>query len=77
MVIKRKPKDWTHPEIKEGEIILINVKENERWGVPSFCSSTRRGKVAYTTNGVRIVEDMKPLFGKVKKSAKFRHIKHK
>ena len=65
-----------HPELKKGEIFLINVEKKERWGVPPFCSSTRRGKVAYNTRG-EVVSDMKPLFGKVKKSATFRHIKRK
>lgn len=57
---------WVHPEQKSGEILLLNVKDNEVWGVPSFCESIRRGNVAYTTNGKEIVLDMKPLFGKLK-----------
>lgn len=65
--------EWQHPELNKGEILLLNVKDNEKWGTPPFCSSTRRGEVAYTTNGKDIVSDMKPLFGKLKKNAKLRH----
>jgi len=67
-------KNWTHPELKEGEILLINVKDNEQWGTPLFCSSTRRGEVAYTTGGKEVVPSMKPLFATLKPKKK-KHVK--
>lgn len=59
--------EFRHPEIKEGEVLLINVLENEVWEAPPFCVSVRRGNVAYTSNGKRIVQNMQPLFGLLKK----------
>ncbi len=59
--------DFIHPELKDGEIFLLNVYTNEEFGVPKFCVSTRLGNVAYTTGGEEIVENAKPLFGLLKK----------
>lgn len=59
--------EFKHPEIKEGEVLLINVLKDEVWDAPPFCVSVRRGNVAYTTNGKRIVQNMQPLFGLLKK----------
>lgn len=58
---------FLHPEIKEGEVFLLNVKANENFSIPNFCSSIRYGSVAYTTDGENVVEGMKPLFGILKK----------
>lgn len=63
-----KSKVWKHPELKNGEILLINVKNGERFSKPSFVKSLRIGKVAYTTEGLDVVPEMKPLFGLLKKS---------
>ncbi len=60
---------FVHPEQKENEILLLNVKPDEPMFVhslPDWLSSVRLGEVAYATNGVYIVEDMKPLFGTLK-----------
>lgn len=57
---------FIHPEIKEGEIFLLNVKDAEVWNGHSACESVRRGTVAYSTTG-EIVEGYKPLFGILKK----------
>jgi hypothetical protein len=59
---------WIHPEQLPGEVLLINVKDNENWetNIPKFIQSVRRGNVAYTTGGKDIVPDMKPLFGILK-----------
>lgn len=67
--------DWTHPELKKEEILLINITEGEikagRWTTPpSFISELRIGEVAYTTGGVEIVQGYKPLFGVLKKVGK-------
>jgi hypothetical protein len=59
--------NFVHPELKAGEILLLNVKDNENFGVPPFCESVRRGEVAYITGGGEIVPNMKPLFGMLKK----------
>lgn len=63
---------WVHPEIKEGEIFIINVRDSEKFfsTPPEFCEYVRRGNVAYATGGKEIVNDMKPLFGKLKKLKK-------
>jgi len=58
--------EWVHPELKDGEVLLLNVKDSEDWGCPPFCHSVRRGEVAYTTGGKEIVKEMKPLFGLLK-----------
>lgn len=55
-----------HPEIQDGEIFLLNVKDSEIWNGHSACESVRRGTVAYSTTG-EIVEGYKPLFGTLKK----------
>lgn len=64
--------DFKHPELQDGEIFLLNVKDSENFGVPPFCESTRRGNVAYITGGGQVVPDMKPLFGKLKPVDKVR-----
>ena len=60
--------NWKHPELKEGEEFLINVRDNEDWetNLKKHYKSLRRGTVAYVTNGSEIVPDMKPLFGLIK-----------
>jgi hypothetical protein len=59
--------EWQHPELREGEILFINVKDAEDWSkVPSFLEYLRHGEIAYTTGGKEVVPDMKPLFGKLK-----------
>ena len=65
-------KPWTHPELKEGETLLINVRNSEDWenNLPSFIKSVRRGYVAYTTGGKEVVPNMKPLFGVLKANKK-------
>ncbi len=57
---------FKHPEQKDNEVFLINLKDGERWGKPSFMESIRIGKVAYTTWGESIVKNYKPLFGILK-----------
>lgn len=59
---------WKHPEQKDNEVLLINVKDEEDWEskLPGFIKSVRRGNVAYTTGGKEIVSNMKPLFGILK-----------
>lgn len=57
--------EYKHPEQQDGEVFLLNIKDNEDWGVPPFCESVRRGDTAYSTTG-EVVPDMKPLFGKLK-----------
>jgi hypothetical protein len=56
---------FKHPELKEGEEFLVNVKEGEDWekNLSKHFKSLRRGTVAYVTNGSEIVPDYKPLFG--------------
>jgi hypothetical protein len=56
---------FKHPELKEGEEFLLNVKEGEDWenGLQKHFKTLRRGTVAYVTNGSEIVPDYKPLFG--------------
>lgn len=56
---------FKHPELKEGEIFLINVKDGEGWeeSLSMHFKSLRRGEIAYVTNGSEIVPDYKPLFG--------------
>ena len=56
---------FKHPELKEGEQFLVNVKEGEDWesGLKKHFKSLRRGEIAYVTNGSEIVPDYKPLFG--------------
>lgn len=60
--------EWQHPELKENEVLLINVKDDEDWekNLPDWLVSVRRGEVAYTTGGKEVVKDMKPLFGLLK-----------
>jgi hypothetical protein len=58
--------NWKHPELQEGEIMLINIKQNEVWNKPDFMEYIRVGNIAYRTYGKGVVEDMKPLFGKLK-----------
>ena len=56
----------THPELKEGEIFLINIHENDppMEGIPSWLESTRKGTQAYTTIGKKLPQDQwHPLFG--------------
>ncbi len=57
---------FKHPEIKENEVLMINLskKEFETWSKskPSFVQSWRLGKVAYVTNGESIVSDLYPCF---------------
>ncbi len=62
---------FVHPELKEGEVFLINATqkelENGWWGKePDFIESLRIGNIAYTTGGTETVPEMKPLFGKLK-----------
>ena len=61
-------KDWKHPELKENEIFLINVRDKEDWEskLSKDYKSVRRGKVAYATGGKEIVPNMKPLFAVLK-----------
>ena len=56
---------FKHPELKEGEEFLLNVKDGEDWenGLQKHFKTLRRGNVAYVTNGSEIVPDYKPLFG--------------
>jgi hypothetical protein len=56
---------FKHPELKEGEVFLLNVKEGEDWekGLSMHFKTLRRGTIAYVTNGSEIVTGMKPLFG--------------
>ena len=56
---------FKHPELKEGEQFLVNVKEGEDWekNLSKHFKSLRRGNIAYVTNGSEIVPDYKPLFG--------------
>ena len=56
---------FKHPELKEGEEFLINVKDDEDWEskLSKHYKSLRRGTIAYVTNGSEIVPDYKPLFG--------------
>src|ERR1035437_1526919 len=56
---------FKHPELKEGEEFLVNVKKGEDWenGLSKHFKSLRRGNIAYVTNGSEIVTDRKPLFG--------------
>ena len=56
---------FKHPELKEGEQFLFNVKEGEDWekNLSKHFKTLRRGNVAYVTNGSEIVPDYKPLFG--------------
>ena len=58
-----------HPEQRENEIFLINVRDDENWEnkIPNWIESVRRGKIAYTTGQKDIVPNMKPLFGVLKK----------
>ena len=59
----------SHPELLfEDEIFLLNISsgENPNNFMPSKCSGTRVGKVAYDNRG-EIVENMYPVFGKLKK----------
>ena len=57
-----------HPELKDGEVLLLNVYEHEDWesNIPEWIESVRRGNVAYKTNSTEIVPNMKPLFAKLK-----------
>jgi hypothetical protein len=66
--IKQMKKDWKHPELKENEIFLLNVRDKEDWEskLSKDYKSVRRGNVAYTTGGKKIVPDMKPLFAVLK-----------
>ena len=65
-------KPWVHPELKRGEVLLINVRHSEDWenNLPDFIVSVRRGNVAYTTGGKVVVPNMKPLFGVLKQNKK-------
>jgi hypothetical protein len=62
-------KIFKHPELKEGEVFLINVKDGEAedWkkSLSKQCKSLRLGNIAYVTDGSEIVTDYKPLFGKI------------
>jgi hypothetical protein len=57
---------WNHPELKEGETLIFNVRSDEHMNFNDIYSEIRLGEVAYTTYGVSIVPNMKPLFGKLK-----------
>jgi hypothetical protein len=62
---------FTHPEILENEVLLINVKDDEDMFVhslPDWLTSVRKGDVVYATHGTYIVPDMKPLFGLLKQN---------
>ena len=66
---------FVHPEIREGEVLFINVTQKELdmklWGnTPDFFESIRVGNVAYTTGGTEVVPEWKPLFGKLKTTIK-------
>jgi hypothetical protein len=55
---------FKHPELKEGEEFLVNVRDDEKWEtLKKYFKSLRYGTVAYVTNGSEIVTDRKPLFG--------------
>ena len=63
--------EWVHPEIKENEIFLINIKKGERFfkRLPSAIKSIRVGKIAYTSGNIHsIVLGMKPLFATLNQS---------
>ena len=59
--------EWRHPELQEGEVVLINVRDEEEWSKPEFCEYVRRGEIAYTSGRRKeIVPNMRPLIGKLK-----------
>lgn len=57
---------WKHPEQKEGETLMINIKEGEQWDKPEFVESMRVGNIALDNSG-RIVHGYRPLFAILKK----------
>lgn len=61
-------KPIVHPEIKEGEVFLINAKKGEDWSssVPFFVKKTRRGTVAFKTNSFEVIEGYFPIFAVLK-----------
>lgn len=63
-----------HPEIKDGEILLMNVKKGEPLNNIFAKNKTfeyiRLGDTAYKTNSTDIVPEMSPLFGKLKQNLK-------
>lgn len=69
--------EFKHPEQRENEIFLINVRDHENWEnkLPDWIESVRRGFIAYKTrpdDGFEptyddVVPDMRPLFGVLKK----------
>lgn len=59
---------YRHPELKEGEELIINIKEGEDWSSLSEHFETLRvGEVAYKTHSFDVAEGYKPLFGTRKK----------
>jgi hypothetical protein len=61
---------YKHPELKDDEILLINIKPGEEaqftTNIPDFIESVRIGEVAYKTHSWDVSEGYKPLFGKLK-----------
>jgi hypothetical protein len=63
--------EYVHPEQKDGEVFLINIKPEEEsqftTNIPDFIESVRVGDVAYKTHSWDVSEGYKPLFGKLKR----------
>lgn len=59
--------NYTHPELLENEHFIMNTRyPNEfKLHAEKSYSSIRIGNVAYTPAGV-VVQEMKPIFGKLK-----------
>lgn len=59
---------FTHPEQKENEVFLLNVKDEEDWesNLPNFIESVRRGNTAYSRT-LNPIPGLRPLFGIMKK----------
>jgi len=62
-----------HPELKEGEIFLINAKINEvdrllnKTSLPEFLLYTRKGDQAYTSDMRPLpIDEWVPIFGRKK-----------
>jgi hypothetical protein len=66
--IKELNEQYKHPELREGEVFLINAKDGEDWSNfgKGYIEYLRLGEVAYQTHSFTIVPGYKPLFGKLK-----------